>query len=275
MVNENFKRVEKKYLITAQQKEAVQKAISQYMEIDDFGEALISSAYLDDDIFSMISRSNEKPLYKEKIRYRAYGEDAGRALISILLNNKQDNKKYNNDYTVFFELKKKHKGIVYKRRIPVSLDVISRIENNKEELLDILSEIQPKDFGYEEYQIAKELSAAVKRHGDIKPKVITMCERAAWKPKDGEDELRDIELRFTFDSNLRYVELNSNDNNDDNTNEKQYEEVPEFSEERYIMEIKCLKAFPLWLVKILNENNCLPQSFSKCGTAANNIVRCI
>ena len=57
-----------------------------------------------DDI--LVRRSLERPAYKEKLRMRAYGTVHG------------------ND-TVFMEIKKKYNGVVYKRRVPVSLRNIS------------------------------------------------------------------------------------------------------------------------------------------------------
>lgn len=61
----------------------------------------ISSLYYDTPHNLIIGRSMEKPTYKEKLRVRAYGTPAA-------------------DDTVFVELKKKCRGITYKRRIALS-----------------------------------------------------------------------------------------------------------------------------------------------------------
>lgn len=47
------------------------------MAVDAYGRTRITSLYLDTPERSMIARSVEKPLYKEKLRLRAYGDAAG------------------------------------------------------------------------------------------------------------------------------------------------------------------------------------------------------
>ncbi len=56
------------------------------------------SRYLDTPEHTLIERSLDKPLYKEKLRLRCYGSPLA------------------DDGLVFVEIKKKFKGIVYKRR---------------------------------------------------------------------------------------------------------------------------------------------------------------
>ena len=65
---------------------------------DEHGESTICNIYYDTADYRLIRASLEKPAYKEKLRLRSYGvtEPGGE---------------------VFLELKKKYKGIVYKRRI--------------------------------------------------------------------------------------------------------------------------------------------------------------
>lgn len=98
-----FKRIEKKYLMTKEQHEALLNKIAPYMTRDQYGLHTICNLYFDTAHFDLLSRSIEKPVYKEKLRIRSYGIPT-------------------NDSTVFIELKKKYKGIVYKRRIEASLE---------------------------------------------------------------------------------------------------------------------------------------------------------
>ena len=93
-----FQRYELKYMITARQKKKVLEAMKPYMEIDNYGRTTIRNLYFDTDTYLLIRRSIEKPEYKEKLRVRSYGKAAC-------------------DSTVFVELKKKYKSVVYKRRI--------------------------------------------------------------------------------------------------------------------------------------------------------------
>ena len=76
-----FKRVEKKYRIGAAERAFVEAAAGGPMAVDAYGRTRITSLYLDTPERSMIARSVEKPLYKEKLRLRAYGDAAGVALM--------------------------------------------------------------------------------------------------------------------------------------------------------------------------------------------------
>ena len=93
-----FKRYELKYMLTADQRQRVLKAMAPYMKLDKYGRTTIRNLYFDTDTYLLIRRSIEKPTYKEKLRIRSYS-------------------KADADSTVFVELKKKYKHVVYKRRI--------------------------------------------------------------------------------------------------------------------------------------------------------------
>ena len=93
-----FKRHELKYLVSAEQREFIESEFARYMIPDEHGESTICNIYYDTPDFRLIRRSLEKPVYKEKLRLRSYGTAS-------------------KDEKVFLELKKKYKGIVYKRRI--------------------------------------------------------------------------------------------------------------------------------------------------------------
>ncbi len=93
-----FKRYELKYLISDEQKRCLIEAAKPYMALDSYGRTLIRNIYFDTDSYRLARRSIEKPVYKEKLRVRSYGDAM-----------------YDSD--VFVELKKKYDGIVYKRRI--------------------------------------------------------------------------------------------------------------------------------------------------------------
>ena len=93
-----FERRELKYRITDAQRAALEAAFDARMVPDEHGESTICNIYYDTADYRLIRASLEKPAYKEKLRLRSYGvtEPGGE---------------------VFLELKKKYKGIVYKRRI--------------------------------------------------------------------------------------------------------------------------------------------------------------
>ena len=93
-----FKRYELKYMLTLEQKAKMLAAMEPYMKLDKYGRTTIRHIYYDTDTYLLIRRSIEKPAYKEKLRIRSYS-------------------RANRDSTVFVELKKKYKSVVYKRRI--------------------------------------------------------------------------------------------------------------------------------------------------------------
>ena len=98
-----FERRELKYRITDAQRAALEAAFDARMVPDEHGESTICNTYYDTADYRLIRASLEKPAYKEKLRLRSYGatEPGGE---------------------VFLELKKKYKGIVYKRRITLPED---------------------------------------------------------------------------------------------------------------------------------------------------------
>ena len=110
-INTVFKRVEVKYRIPEDKIRAFRDAIRPYMQLDAYGLTTIMNIYYDTDGNLLISRSLDKPKYKEKLRLRTYGiPDAGS--------------------TSFVELKKKVGGIVYKRREVMPLREAEMFLNN-------------------------------------------------------------------------------------------------------------------------------------------------
>ena len=93
-----FERYEIKYLITEEQKEKILAAMHPYMELDQYGRSHILNLYYDNESYLLICNSIEKPVYKEKLRVRSYGQATS-------------------NRTVFVELKRKYRRLVYKRRI--------------------------------------------------------------------------------------------------------------------------------------------------------------
>lgn len=98
---DRFKRREKKYRIDEQQYRAVRDYLAHTMRPDDHGSCEVLSLYYDTRLFQLIEHSISKPTYKEKLRIRSYGVPE-------------------QDACIFIEIKKKYRGVVYKRRVPAS-----------------------------------------------------------------------------------------------------------------------------------------------------------
>lgn len=252
MIN-NFKRIEKKYRINDSVRQSFVADISKFMELDLYGDTLITSAYLDNDYGDIISRSIEKPLYKEKVRIRMYNQP-------------------NFDDPVFVELKKKFKGVVYKRRFECSRQGAQSFLNGNS-YLDIQNKFPVKNKVFVEYenkkniQISNEIKAFMERHKGLHPQIFIKCNRKSYKIKDDvkitpafSEALKS--LRITIDSNLQYAKALSNSLDVSCLDFKNL--IPT---DESIMEIKCVGGLPLWMLEIISKNKILPQSFSKCGTA--------
>ena len=162
-----FKRIEKKYLLSEAQYEALFQRIGAHLKPDAFGRSTVMSLYLDTPDSRIIRNSIEAVDYKEKLRLRSYGTAGA-------------------DSTVFLELKKKYGGVVYKRRAAMTLREAERY---------LRMGIKPY-----ESQIMSELDWAMRLYGRPKAAMLIACEREAWFDEAHPD------LRMTFDRNIRYKE---------------------------------------------------------------------
>lgn len=217
-----FQRVEKKYMLTREQYEYLINAISPYMAPDQYGETEIRNIYFDNADNELIETSLLKPTYKEKLRLRSYGVPKM-------------------DSTVFFEIKKKYRGIVYKRRISMKLkEAYAYIDGGK----------LPESI---EGNIPSEIDYMMNRYR-LTPKAFISYKRVAWTCES------DPDLRITFDRDItsRY---------DDTRLESTADGHKILPKDTVLMEIKIPGAMPLWLAHILSEKNIFPHSFSKFGTA--------
>ncbi len=218
-----FKRTEKKYRITAEQYEELIKRIGDYLCPDKFGRSTINNIYFDTPDWRLIRASIEKPtVYKEKLRIRSYGHPTAES-------------------KVFIELKKKYKGVVYKRRVDMSY-----IDS-----LRYLCKHQPPPV---ETQITREIDYFMKFYKNLRPKVSLFYDRIAYYSKD------DKEVRLTFDTNIRYRMK------DFDMSKGDFGRVI-LDESEMLLEIKTPGAMPLWLTDALNDMKIYPTSYSKYGTA--------
>lgn len=165
MIQKVFRRYEIKYLITAEQKRRIVEAMPASMHMDEYGPSVIRNLYLDTDTFRLIRRSQEKPVYKEKLRIRSY-------------------QRCSDGTQVFVELKKKFKDVVYKRRITMGY----------KDALEWLIQKKCDEVG----QIKNEIDYLIHYYKTLHPVVFLSYEREAYISNEIE------EFRITFDSHLRY-----------------------------------------------------------------------
>ena len=217
-----FKRYELKYMLTLDQKEQVLAAITPYMKLDKYGRTTIRNLYFDTDTYLLIRRSIEKPTYKEKLRIRSYS-------------------KADADSTVFVELKKKFKHVVYKRRISLPEAEATRW-------------LSGENHTDKHTQISNEIDYFMELYGTLHPTVFLSYEREAYYSNDGSD------FRVTFDDNILCRQ-------EDLSLQSDAYGTPILPEGKVLMEIKCSGGIPLWMTEVLSKEKIYKTSFSKYGTA--------
>ena len=261
------------------------------MAVDAYGRTRITSLYLDTPERSMIARSVEKPLYKEKLRLRAYGDAAGVALMGAFgagpivrepgglpLSDGEVETRVAAGLQVpgaaaalpvFFGIKKKFKGIVYKRRLaltlPAALAFVSGLPYEQACARGPLSDaaLAAAALSPVTRQIARELEVAMDRWLPLVPSMGIACDRVAWAYRPEmfqereDDELFDSELRITFDDCLEYLDCHCF--------HSPWRPIIESSES--VMEIKSAGSYPPWLVEVLSAERIYPASFTKYGNA--------
>ena len=160
-----MRRVEWKYILSAEQTEFFRERLKGHMEPDAYGLTTIQSLYYDTPDRRLVRTSIEKPEFKEKIRLRAYGRVTDAS-------------------PVFLELKRKAFGIVYKRRVQATVPEVKRFFAG-EPVLD------------EDGQIDREMIYFRDYYKKLEPACMILYDRTAYYEPDGD-------LRLTIDRNPRY-----------------------------------------------------------------------
>lgn len=224
-----FDRIEKKYLITKEQKKQLLRTIRKNLKKDSYFKSEVYNIYFDNDNFDTIINSIDWVDFKSKIRARNYqGYDK-----------------------VFFELKTKihlpEENIGYKRRVRISLNDYQELIRHNRTLVEILRD---NNTNTGSLQIAREIDYLIDRH-NLSPKILVIYNRESYKD--------DGNLRVTFDEKLRYRDKNLYfiSEKDDKIYFKDNRNI--------IMEIKAQEAIPLWLIKKMTEQKIYPERFSKIG----------
>ena len=159
-----FRRIEEKYYLTKDEYSKILKRINDYFIPDSHGFSTICNLYFDTDNYDLVIKSNEKPLYKEKVRLRSYNLPTP-------------------DSEVFLEIKKKYDGVVSKRRVSMKLSDFYNYYYNKKSNINT--------------QIMKEIDYTFNYY-NLKPKVYLEYNRLAYYCKDNK------EFRLTFDFDIKY-----------------------------------------------------------------------
>ena len=146
---------------------------------------------------------------------------------------------------VFVELKKKYHAVVYKRRISLPQD----------QALACLNRTRP----WPDSQIGAELAYVADFYRPLRPTVFLSYERDAFH------DAADPDFRVTFDTEIRYRQ-------DNLTLDSDTRGIPILPPGQVLMELKVSGGLPIWMARILSEQGVFKTSFSKYGTAYQNIL---
>lgn len=215
-----FERIETKFLLDDMQYTELMKRLENMAAIDSYGKTSILNIYFDTPDYKLIEKSLEKPVYKEKLRLRTYGIA-------------------NDETNAFIEIKKKYKGVVYKRRISMPYaKAVDYLVNGKE--------IEKRS------QISDEIDYFLQFYKGIRPAMAISYDRIAMAG------IHDPELRITFDTNIRWrtdkLSLTEGNVGKDILLPGQH-----------LMELKIAGAMSVEMARILDELNIRQTSFSKYG----------
>ncbi len=223
-----FKRYEYKYILTKEDKAELLKALRGHMMPDEYGRTTIRNVYYDTPDLSLIRKSLEKPLYKEKLRVRSYT-------------------RADEDDNVYVEIKKKYKGVVYKRR--------SAVKEHQAESWLTGTTTEPYIS-----QIMDEIEYFRRSHKGLAPSCFLSYERESFSATDGSG------LRLTLDENIlgRTCDMSLT---------LGIYGTKILSPGLTLMELKTAGAIPLYLTKFLSSRNITKTAFSKYGTYYLNELR--
>ncbi len=162
--NQVFERYELKYILTKTEYEEFKKELLNHMKVDKYGVSTIQSVYFDTPDYKLITKSIDKPVFKEKIRLRSYGLAT-------------------EDSPCYLEIKRKTEGLVYKRRISLK----------EEDALDFMN----YKCDINDSQIERELKYFRNYYKNLEPSMLIIYERESFYKENSE-------VRVTFDFNPRY-----------------------------------------------------------------------
>ena len=235
---DTFERKEIKYLLTPMQYIQFRALAEGHLAPAEYHESDVTSVYYDTPDDLLVNRSIVGGKYKEKLRVRTYG-----------------NGESTPGTPVFVEIKKKFKGITYKRRVSCTQAAADAFLGGMdyEQAIDTwpLSNASAQEAAHERValQTAGEIAWMRDHYDGLAPRMVVRTHRLSFVDAD------DPELRITFDSSVTWRQAES-----DRAHNL-------FADGERILEVKCAQAYPMWLVAVVNECGARPQSVSKYGRA--------
>ncbi|MDD5848991.1 MAG: polyphosphate polymerase domain-containing protein [Firmicutes bacterium] len=223
-----FARVELKYLLDKDQYLAFRERTSDLAAEDAYGWTQILNIYYGTPDYRLVRASLDRPVYKEKLRLRTYGTPE-------------------NASPAFVELKKKYRGIVYKRRTQLPY-------------LEARRFVEHGLLSHGPDQIEREIFWCLAYYRELVPAMVLSYRRLALAGREAPA------LRITFDTKLQWrskpTDLRLGPGGADL-----------LAPDKVLMEIKVGGGMPLPLVSTLSDLKIRPVSYSKYGRAYRQLVK--
>lgn len=235
----NLERYELKYLISPQMIDPISRFVEAYCHMDHYSEVspdhfyTINSLYLDSPNLYLLRYKESADAFSFNMRIRSYGSG--------------EKPPY------FFEIKYKIRDFVRKHRALVSSENWVDILEN-----DILPEKLDNDS-----QHNLENFLRVKMTYNVNPVILTQYRRKAYLSHI------DHYARVTFDRDLRYQETDQWLVKPSEYELSHYDHPESFDmpEQSVVLELKCEKRIPLWIIQLIKEFQLVRVSFSKYGNS--------
>lgn len=227
-----FKRIETKYILTKDERDAILSDLKEYMVEDDYPTSSIMTIYFDNENFDMIKDAIAKKNMREKVRMRTYNPNPQL------------------DSQVFLEIKKKDSnGVGHKFRLVSEPDAINQLITDG-----------AVDSRITDHALIEEIQELRQRYSNLKPRMLICYDRLSFKEKHTIKGHSASNIRLTIDQNLTY-----RDSNVSLFDGKAG--YPLLDNNHVIMEIKAPGQQPHWLKEILDKHAITAEKFSKYSNA--------
>lgn len=229
MGKQSFIRYEEKFLINTKQKEELVKYALKYLDFDQY--SVEGKTY---PVHNIYYDTEDYHIIRESMAQPPYKEKLRLRSYKCPVCDTD---------LVFLEMKKKIHGLIVKRRIQITY---------KEAMDYLIFRRKPILTDYVSNQVFNEIAYFLEQN-EVKAKMFVGYDRCAMYSKNADG------LRVTFDKNIvcrkQQLALSSCDGD------------KLIKPDEWLMEIKSIDNFPLWLVMKLNELNIFSKTYSKYGSS--------
>jgi len=229
MGKQSFIRYEEKFLINSKQKEELVKYALKFMNFDKF--SMEGKTY---PVHNIYYDTEDFQIIRESMAQPPYKEKLRLRSYRCPVSENE---------LVFLEMKKKIHGLIVKRRIQVTY---------KEAMDYMLFKRKPLLTDYVSNQVFGEIAYFLEQN-ELKAKMFIGYDRCAMFSNN------DDGLRVTFDTNIVCRKSN--------LTLSSCEGDALIKDDEWLMEIKSIDNFPLWLVMKLNELDIYSKTYSKYGSS--------